>query len=220
MPIIDMDKVHEWEKNEAVDTLKQCGILPGMTVMDFGCGLGHYTIPASIATGANGKVLAIDSDKWIVSEMDNRIKEHHIDNITLYRMDESGLSQFKNSIDFIMYYDMFHAHKEKNQYILEAFYNSLSENGTLSFSVFNEIELIQDPINGPKTPTGKPSWFRIPYEEALKHYNVMDQIESCGFQLSNVLEGKGVHFDDYWRRQRRQDFVSLERRNIYNFRKV
>lgn len=50
-----MDKVWEWETHEAVDTLKQCGILLGMTVMDFGCELVHDTIPASITTGLEGK---------------------------------------------------------------------------------------------------------------------------------------------------------------------
>lgn len=215
-----MDKVWEWETHEAVDTLKQCGILPGMTVMDFGCGLGHYTVPASIATGLEGKVYAIDSNNWIILELEKRLMEQQNNNIILCKMDEKNLTQFHNCIDFIMYYDMFHAQKHKNKNILDSFYHSLSDNGILSFAVFSEIELIQDPVNGPKTLKGKPSWFRVSYSEALEHYKVILTIESCGFELIHVIEGKGIHFDDYRNKRTKLPFMTLERRDIYNFRKV
>jgi cyclopropane fatty-acyl-phospholipid synthase-like methyltransferase len=38
MPITDMDSIYRWEINEGVDTLCKCGLKPGMTVLDFGCG--------------------------------------------------------------------------------------------------------------------------------------------------------------------------------------
>ena len=220
MPIIDIEKIYEWEKQEAIDTLKECGLDSGMTVIDFGCGLGHYTIPASIISEEQGKIYAIDSNKWIISEIEKRVSEYNIKNIFAVKADERSLSQYENSVNFIMYYDMFHALKEKNKFIIDGFYSALSENGILSFAVFNEIELIQDPINGPKTPKGKPAWFRIPYEEALEHYKVIETIESSGFKLKSIVKEKCIHFDDYWKKKSNVSFSSLERKDIYNFVKI
>lgn len=39
-----------------------------MTVMDIGCGYVHYTIPAAIAAGTNGSVIAIDKLKKIIKQ--------------------------------------------------------------------------------------------------------------------------------------------------------
>ena len=55
------EELKEFETVEAVETLKKCGIAEGMTVLDFGCGHGHYTFAASIAAGS-GKVIAVDSE--------------------------------------------------------------------------------------------------------------------------------------------------------------
>jgi len=41
----DMDR---WEKEDGVKFLRKVGLRPGQTVLDFGCGAGHYTIPAAI----------------------------------------------------------------------------------------------------------------------------------------------------------------------------
>lgn len=62
------DEVCQWERTEAVKLLSQCGLEAGMTVMDIGCGYVHYTIPAAIAAGTNGSVIAIDKLKKIIKQ--------------------------------------------------------------------------------------------------------------------------------------------------------
>lgn len=157
MPIIDIEKIYEWEKHEAVNVLNECGLCPGMTALDFDCGLGHYSFAAPLVIGNNGKIYAVDSNKWIISEIDKRILASNIKNMFPVKADENRLSQYEKSVNFIMYYDMFQTFRDKNKFILDEFYKALLKDGILSFAVYNEIELIQDPINGPKTPKGKPA---------------------------------------------------------------
>lgn len=226
------EEVLEWEKTEAVGTLKECGLLPNMLAMDFGCGYGHYTVPASIVVGESGKVLAIDRDKFAIEEVIKKLGQCNIENVLVLHTNESILSEYENSVDFLMYYDIFHALKpnknenlQANRELISKFHKSLNINGIFSFAVFSEIELVQDPVNGPKTPKGKPAWFRIPYDDALEYYGVITLIESCGFKLHNVVKNKGIHFDDFhneskWKKYGEVRLFSLECKDIYNFLKV
>ena len=44
--------------------LKDAGIQPGMSVLDFGCGLGRYSLPAARIVGKEGVVYAVDLHRW------------------------------------------------------------------------------------------------------------------------------------------------------------
>ena len=46
----------------AFKILKKAGIERGMTVLDFCCGSGTYTIPAAKIVGEEGKIYALDKD--------------------------------------------------------------------------------------------------------------------------------------------------------------
>jgi hypothetical protein len=78
---------------------------------------------------------------------------------------------------------------EKNEQMLNLFHSLLKPDGILSVAIFNEIELVNDPVNGPFTPKGKPKWFRISYEDAMKHYEVIPRIQACGFQMTDRSVG-------------------------------
>ena len=49
------DDVKKWIKEDGQKFLREIGIKKGQTVLDFGCGQDHYTIPVSKAVGKNGK---------------------------------------------------------------------------------------------------------------------------------------------------------------------
>ena len=77
------DEVCHWERTEAVKLLSQCGLDAGMTVMDIGCGYVHYTIPAAIAAGTNGSVIAIEKLKKIIKHAERRLDEAGLKNVEL-----------------------------------------------------------------------------------------------------------------------------------------
>jgi SAM-dependent methyltransferase len=218
------DELHDFETKEAVDTLKGCGIREGMTVIDMGCGNAHYTIPASIATGNNGQVTAVDISKKVIKEARNRIMQLNISNVIFLNTDENGLADYINKIDFIILYDVLHGGgwQENRNEKLKILRSLLVDGGILSLALYNEIERKADP-NKKRSPKGLVSTIPITHEEAIKPYIAL--IESCGFKLKNSVKNGGVHFDNfhspyYWRKFGEVRIGSLERRPIYNFIKI
>ena len=57
------DDVKKWIEEDGQKFLTEIGAKKGQFVLDFGCGVGHYTIPASKTVGRNGKVYALDKNK-------------------------------------------------------------------------------------------------------------------------------------------------------------
>lgn len=222
------EELREFETVEAVETLKKCGIVPGMTVLDMGCGHGHYTIPASIALSENGKVIAVDMDNKVLKHVEKRSVELNLKNITCLKTNEKGLSEYKESIDFIILYDVLHGlfnytkadwgTTTKLEFISDLV-SLLKENGILSLALYSEIDHKRVPV---KTEKAKDSFkvVRISHEEAIQPY--IELMHANGLKLYNVIENGGVHFDDFhnpakWRKYGEVLVSSLERRNIYNF---
>jgi 2-polyprenyl-3-methyl-5-hydroxy-6-metoxy-1,4-benzoquinol methylase len=222
------EELYKWETIEAVDILKKCGISEGMTVLDMGCGHGHYTIPASIAAGKRGKVIAVDFNKKVLKDTEKRISEKNLNNVTFLCKNERELDEYKNKIDFIILYDVLHGlfpgsdWKETRKEIITILSSLLNKNGILSMALYSEIER-KVPTDSKPTPKGYYKTVPISHEEAIEPY--INLIEDCGFQLNNIVKNGGVHFDDFhsnyhWRKYGEVRISSLERRNIYNFIKL
>ena len=225
------EELREFETAKAVEILKKCGITEGMTVLDMGCGHGHYTFAASIATGTDGKVFAVDMDQKVLNYVETRANELNLKNITYLKTNEQGLSDYKESIDFIILYDVLHGlfnHTKadwgtttKLEFI-DILVSLLKNNGILSLALYDEIEHKKITV---KTKDGK-DFFKsapIPHEEAIKPY--IELMQASGLKLHSVIENGGAHFDDFhnpskWRKYGEVKVSSLSRRNIYNFIKT
>ncbi len=59
----------------AKELLLQMEIKPGDTVLDFGAGIGYFSIPALELVGEGGKVIAIDLSKRMLQELRRRAGE-------------------------------------------------------------------------------------------------------------------------------------------------
>ena len=208
------EELKEFETVEAVEILKKCGITEGMTVLDFGCGHGHYTFAASIVAGESGKVVAVDAEieSKVLQYVENRAAEFYLKNIICLKANEKGLDEYKDSIDFIILYDVLHGifNHTKSDWgittqldLIDSLASLLKSGGILSLALFSEIE-----------------YNKLPHDEAVKPY--IKLVEASGLKLHSVVENGGVHFDDFhsshkWRKYGEVKVSSLERRNIYNF---
>ena len=54
--------VAAWYREDGARFLSDLGIRLGDRVLDFGCGMGGYTIPLAQVVGSNGKVIAVDKN--------------------------------------------------------------------------------------------------------------------------------------------------------------
>jgi len=84
------------------------GIEPGMSVVDYGCGPGRYTVEFARLAGERGKVIAVDLVELALEATEKRLRENGISNVELKLAHgyDSGLPQ--GTADMICAVDMFH----------------------------------------------------------------------------------------------------------------
>ena len=88
--------------------IEQEGITAGQTVLDYGCGMGSYTLPAARAVGEKGTVYALDINPLALNAVEKRARRLRLGNIRTIRSSrETGLED--ESVDVILLYDVLHA---------------------------------------------------------------------------------------------------------------
>ena len=138
--------MEQWEKQYGVVFLRKIGIKLGQTVLDFGCKIGHYTIPAAKIVGNNGNVYAIDIEEHALKELHQKANAHKLTNIRIIKT--SGrikLPLESEDVDVVLFYDVLHyfgKHNRKKLY--QEAQRVLKQNGFLS--VYPKHTLKDDPI--------------------------------------------------------------------------
>ena len=131
-----------------INKVEKIGIQTGNTIIDYGCGLGSYTIPAAELTGPEGKVYAVDIHPLAIKNVQKKIKKYDLQNIDTIKTD-CKMDIKDNSIDIIMCIDVFHAFGAKEAIILKEFYRILNQNGFLLVNDhhYQEDELLSKVLN-------------------------------------------------------------------------
>ena len=139
----DMEK---WETENGVAFLKKVGLKFAQKILDFGCRVGHYTIPAAKVVGNKGIVYAVDKEQQALNELEQKAVHLNLKNIRT--INSSGRIQIdleNNSTDVVLFYDVLHYHKKKDREKLYAeAYRVLKQNGL--FSVYPKHTLEDNPI--------------------------------------------------------------------------
>jgi ubiquinone/menaquinone biosynthesis C-methylase UbiE len=114
------------------DVLKEVGIEPGFTVLDYGCGPGSYITDAAELVGKSGKIYALDIHPLAVRKVQSIASKKQLTNIEAICSDcKTGLSN--NSVDVVLLYDILHNLSEPNK-VLEELRRVLKPTGILSVS--------------------------------------------------------------------------------------
>jgi precorrin-6B methylase 2 len=88
--------VEMWIEKDGEDFLETIGIKEGQIVLDFGCGEGHYAIPAAKLVGEKGKVYAMDKDKQALDRLTQIIEKNNMKNVEVIKKE----SFIVNSTEF------------------------------------------------------------------------------------------------------------------------
>lgn len=170
--------IKRWMEEDGQIFLKEIGIEKGQTVLDFGCGEGHYTIPVAKVVGGKGKVYALDKDEGVLKELKSLIKKNGLDNIELIQAN-SKVPLENDSIDVVLCYDVIHYEKNR-KIIYNEVYRLLKPTGFLS--VYPKHCKEDQPL----------------MELAERELNdVKKEIEESGFYLQDKFF-KGLLHDDYY----------------------
>lgn len=70
-------------ENRAKRIIEHLSVVPGMTILDAGCGPGRLTIPLSVATGTSGEVVAMDAQEAMTEIVRRKARDRGLQNITL-----------------------------------------------------------------------------------------------------------------------------------------
>jgi ubiquinone/menaquinone biosynthesis C-methylase UbiE len=83
-------------------------IKEGMTVLDFGCGPGYFTIEIARMVGKSGRVIAADLQEGMLQRLRNKVRGSELEQrITLCKCENNKLS-LSESVDFVLAFYMVH----------------------------------------------------------------------------------------------------------------
>ena len=139
----DMKK---WETENGVAFLKKVGLKSAQKVLDFGCRVGHYTIPAAKVVGNKGIVYAVDKERQVLNELEKKAVQLNLKNIrTINSSGRIEINLENDSIDVVLFYDVLHYHEKKDREKLYAeAYRVLKQDGL--FSVYPKHTMEDNPI--------------------------------------------------------------------------
>ena len=110
--------------------LADAGLQPGQVVLDYGCGVGSYALPAARIVVDGGKVYALDLHPLAIETVERRAQKAHLANVETIESDlDTGLGTA--SVDVVLLYDVLHGVQDK-QALLQELHRVLKPQGGLS----------------------------------------------------------------------------------------
>ncbi len=109
--------------------LREIGLQRGQTLLDYGCGIGSFSIPAARIVGEDGTVYALDIHPLAVKAVEKEIKKRGISNVkTILSARETGLPD--ESVDVVLLFDVLQMVSEREK-LLEELHRVLKSGGFL-----------------------------------------------------------------------------------------
>ena len=109
--------------------LREIGLQKGQTMLDYGCGVGVFTIPASEIVGDGSVVYALDIHPLCIKTIEKGIGKRGIANVkTILSSRETGLPD--ESVDVVLLYDVLQMIADKGG-LMEELHRVLKPGGSL-----------------------------------------------------------------------------------------
>jgi ubiquinone/menaquinone biosynthesis C-methylase UbiE len=124
-------KFRDW-RLPRMDILKEVGIKPGFSVLDYGCGPGGYITAAAQLVTESGKVYALDIQPLAIKQVQGIARKRKLANVETIVSDcATGLPD--ESLDVVLMYDIFHGLSQPDKVLIEL-HRVLKPEGVLSFN--------------------------------------------------------------------------------------
>ena len=140
--VVVVDTLKNWEDRDGVAFLKNVGVKTADKVLDFGCRVGHYSIPAAFTVGKAGRVYAADKFQQPLNRLKRRANRLGLKNIeTIKTSGQIDLTFIDRAVDVILLYDVLHyiSHSERKCLYCECL-RILDNDGLLSIYPKHTIE--------------------------------------------------------------------------------
>ncbi len=106
----------------------------GMTVMDYGCAMGYFSIPLAKMTGSKGTVYCVDIQEKMLTKLKKRAEKHNVSTVikTLQVGENYNPIELKERLDFVLLFMV--AHEVPDQATLfNDLYSMLKPGGKILF---------------------------------------------------------------------------------------
>jgi ubiquinone/menaquinone biosynthesis C-methylase UbiE len=174
--------IEKWLEGNGEVFLKDIGIRKGQLILDFGCGVGHYTIPAAKAVGKVGKVYALDKDRGALDKLMQMAESEGLRNIFIIRTSGDLKIDLKDeSIDRVLLYDVLH-------------YMQLQERKEIYNEVYRILKIDGLLLVYPKHHMWDESLWNL---ADMELEDVVKEIESANFYLKKKCFKTLIHDDNY-----------------------
>ena len=175
--------VERWLREEGKLFLEDIGIKKGQSVLDFGCGAGHYTIPAAKLVGNAGKVYALDKDREVLNQLTQTAESEGLKNIVQIAVQSqwSRINLEDQSIDAMLLYDVLHYMESERRRRVYAFAFRILKTGAI-ISVYPKHHKSDEPL--------------LNLAE-MELEDVIDEIENSGFCFESEFFKELVHDESY-----------------------
>jgi ubiquinone/menaquinone biosynthesis C-methylase UbiE len=139
-------EIEKWERQEGIKFLRRIGLCANQTVLDFGCRVGHYSIPAAKIVGNEGIVYAVDKEQEALNELQQKVKAHNLNNVKIMKTSgQINLDFESESIGLVLLYDVLHYfEKNSRKKLYRESLRVLKQDGLLS--VYPKHTLEDNPI--------------------------------------------------------------------------
>lgn len=126
----------KWLKEDGEVFIKEIGIRKRQTVLDFGCGEGHYTFPVAKAVGEKGKVYAVDKTKKVLNKLIKIAQSERLKNIEPIKTSgKVKIPLADESVNVLLLCDVFHSYyfgANERRELLEEIYRISKDNVLIS----------------------------------------------------------------------------------------
>lgn len=110
--------------------IRKLDLKGGQIILDYGCGIGSYTIPAAKLVGEKGKVYALDKQPSAIKTVQEKAKKEKLENIETILSNEN-INLPDESVDIVLLYGVLPSLKDPIR-ILKELYRILKPEGYLS----------------------------------------------------------------------------------------
>lgn len=170
---------------EPVRTLQALGLQKGMSVLDLGCGYGHFTIAAAKLVNP-APVVGIEIDRMVLAEARQTSKA--LGNCLWLNEDMLHLSRLiMNKFDYIMMHSTFHGIPDSTRLVREVA-SILSPGGY--FSVINWLPIPREKTIWLGKPRGPKTEIRISPEKLIS----IVQTAAVGLSYVEQIELSPYHY--------------------------
>jgi ubiquinone/menaquinone biosynthesis C-methylase UbiE len=182
-------ELHRWLTRGGVWLFENLGLRTGDRVLDFGCGDGVNSIPASKVVGKEGVVYALDKDRYNLKSLTEKASILGIHNIVPLR-DMEGLALMLDDryLDVVLFFDVIHSYyftSKQRTRLLTSVSEMVRKNGLIS--IFPR-HMEEDEISSMKETLLKLGFFL----EKTQPANLMhDGFTTTGFTM-NFRKKSGV----------------------------